>query len=419
MSLRTSFLASLLCLAASFAGAASLSISPGTIVDCSYGRGQATLLWSHTAPVRILVGDRNGTALTGFMPPPSGSATTGPWVSDGMVFVLVDEAGNELARATAKVSCGGSASAVDAALRAGGYFPLAVGNQWVFRRNDRLATSTYESWQITGTELIGEHTYFVVSPNGMRFRSDGNERIYVIQFPGAAEQLWLDPTSTPDPSALLKIRNRSAFSGPIGVFSDALTYETFMGGLIFERGTLVRGIGLVSSTASMMSGSSGGFDYSRDLVYARIDGKLRFEVASPSLQLSAESRLLDVSGKAVTNCAVPCYFAACGLVGFTDPPGTYKPCFQARIGTEGLSGDDDGAVADLDLIDGAGHSVYHTTLPITASDAASLQAVLFQQVPLYSTPNNPLPPGAYQLVARVKAPSGEEIASATLAIQVK
>ncbi len=36
---------------------------------------------------------------------PAGSAQTGGWVSNGLVFVLVADAGAELARVTAKVIC--------------------------------------------------------------------------------------------------------------------------------------------------------------------------------------------------------------------------------------------------------------------------------------------------------------------------
>ena len=87
----------------------------------------------------------------------------------------------------------------------------------------------------------------------------------------------------------------------------------------------------------MLTGSSGGFTQGRTLVEATVAG-IRFPAPAPALKLGMESLTLDVTGRHVTNCAVPCYFVACGLVPGADPPGTYKPCAQARVGAGQLAG---------------------------------------------------------------------------------
>ena len=70
-------------------------------------------------------------------------------------------------------------------------------------------------------------------------------------------------------------------------------------------------------------GPEADFDYGRHFV---------FQGHENSGNLAYITRVnLDVTGKNVTNCAIPCYFAACGLAGPVDPPGTYKPCARARV----------------------------------------------------------------------------------------
>jgi hypothetical protein len=97
---------------------------------------------------------------------------------------------------------------------------------------------------------------------------------------------------------------------------------------------------------------------------------------------------------------------ACGLGSFVDPPGTYKPCFQARVRLRQTGSDVQSC--DLDLLDSSNTSVFHTTLTGTSES----ESVMVQQVLLYSvspTPPYPqtfqtLPVGKYQL--RAQTPDG-------------
>src|SRR4051794_26337334 len=83
-----------------------LSISPDIITRCVAGNGRATLTWNSGGPgfVQIRVGGPNGVPMTG-LELSTGMAQTGDWVSNGLVFSLMSDAGAELARVTAKVSC--------------------------------------------------------------------------------------------------------------------------------------------------------------------------------------------------------------------------------------------------------------------------------------------------------------------------
>ena len=119
----------------------SVTLHPPVITDCdTAGLGQATVQWSDPGGglVQVLVG-AVGVSFTGRVPA-SGSSTTGVWVSDGMPFVLVDAAGNQLAGTTAHVLCSPSGGPVAAGLAAASYLPLDIGNRWIYLANSRFAT---------------------------------------------------------------------------------------------------------------------------------------------------------------------------------------------------------------------------------------------------------------------------------------
>lgn len=401
------------------ASAASLSISPALITDCSNGLGKATLTWDNgsAATVQVRVGSREGTPFTGWAESP-GSAETGYWVTNGMLFLLFDASGVELARVAAKLNCGGSPDPSDPAFAQGAYFPMQAGNRWTYRVNNRFATSTYVTWALARSELVGGRTYYVMTidsggsspPPESRLRGDSDGRVYMLTNQG--EQLWLDPTAQPDPSALFQIGRRGSFTGPLGGFPDALDYSRFAS-LSAERGTFVRGIGLAANRTDVLAGSSGGFDSSMELVDAQIGRALQLSTPASSLQVSSEATRLDVTGKKVTNCAVPCYFVACRLVPGADPPDTFKPCFQARVAVQHA----DANVVELELLDSLGRQLSRAARPLSGASATDA-TLLFYQVPLYSSPNVGLPPGTYRLVATIRVPGGETAGSATLVIRV-
>ena len=99
-----------------------------------------------------------------------------------------------------------------------------------------------------------------------------------------------------------------------------------------RTGALAKSIGLTDLTYTVIAGSSGGFGFGYSLIRARIKGKLVYDdTPSLSLSLGVESQQLTLRPGLVPNCAVPCYFAACGLVPGADPPNTFKPCIRTEL----------------------------------------------------------------------------------------
>ena len=79
-----------------------------------------------------------------------------------------------------------------------------------------------------------------------------------------------------------------------------------------------------------------------------------------------------------------------------DPPGTFKPCAQARVALASWPADLSRTVR-LQLLAPDGSAAYDRTLTL---DTAPRESVMFIQVPLSSAPNQPLPAGSYQLTAK-------------------
>jgi hypothetical protein len=176
--------------------------------------------------------------------------------------------------------------------------------------------------------------------------------------------------------------------------------------------TFVRGLGLASMQTNLLAGSSGGFSNGLDLVEARLDGVVLALPAS-RLTLAIDNPVLDLTNQKAPNCAVPCYFAACGLAG-ADPAGTYRPCVETRVETSY-------AVAhsvQLQLFNPSGGLVYNTTADVDASGGLE-----YFRLPLYTSPAQSssfalLPPGGYKLAARMLV-AGVEIGVDSLTIRIE
>jgi hypothetical protein len=94
------------------------------------------------------------------------------------------------------------------------YFPLQVGNTWVYRVNSRQVTSSYFTQIVTGVEQIGGLAYYVISSDTgtvlLRVRSDSAGRIL-----DSAGKVLVNPATA----------RRQSYSGPLGVFSGAVVRE--------------------------------------------------------------------------------------------------------------------------------------------------------------------------------------------------
>jgi hypothetical protein len=383
-----------------------LTINPTVITTCSSGVGIATLTWSGaTGSPQINVGQITGPAMTGVLGA-SGSADTGLWVSDGLSFYLVDQTGFLEASVTAQVKCGAPPT-VDQGLASGSYFPLAVGNTWVYKYNDRTVTAAYSVYTITGQQIMGGQLYYVLtltSPGpattSALLRADSSGVIY--QYTNSGDQVYLDPKSS----------GVASYAGGLGVFNDAIVPPPqIFGGLLETTSTYARGIGLVNSQSTMLTGSSGGFTQGLDLVDVQING-FHLSVSAPKIALSIENATLDLTDHLAPNCALPCYFAACGLGNPVDPPGTYRPCAQTRIETTAAAA---GYTVLLELLDSTGNAVFQSS-----TQPGSTTNLDYVRLPLY-TGQNPftlLPPGNYSLVGSMTQ-GGATLASSSIAVQIR
>jgi len=290
---------------------------------------------------------------------------------------------------------------VAAGLAAGSYFPLEIGDHWVYRADSRIGTGAYETWRIDRTDTANGNRYFVMGIYGVNstlvgedwFRADDQGRIFVLT--GNSDQLFLDPRLGGDPGQLNAVGQGGSYRTAVGMFSDTLIYAN-SDPFLAETGQFARGVGLLWSSQTMRTGSSGGFVYGRSLVEAVVGGGAIHFTATAGIHVGMESLTLDVTGKKVTNCVLPCYFVACGF-GPTppDPEGTYKPCARARVSLENWPTDASLSVR-LRLVAPDTTVLYDQKFALTPAPG---DVTLTAQIPLYSAPNQPFPPGAYQLSA--------------------
>jgi hypothetical protein len=318
---------------------------------------------------------------------------------------------------TIVTSSAAQSQAVLAALATGTYFPLDVGDRWVYREDIRVQTASYQTWRVDRTETVNGKTYSAMAIEGpgsfyaeQWFRADSSGAVYL--YTGSGEVLFMAAGQVTASAGNQYQVQLQGSAGPVatalGTFPDAMAYVNYEG-LDIERGTLARGIGLVTSTTIMDTGSSGGDTLIRTLVEAHLAGGIDFPALQSSIELGLESLSLNVSGMQVTNCAIPCYFVAC-YIAFADPPGTYKPCAQARIALKNWPSQLSRAVT-LQLLAPGGSSAFRQSLTLDAAPSAS---VTFIQVPLYSAPNVPLPPGAYQLTAVTAGGAAQSMLTVTI-----
>jgi len=392
----------LLCLSAAL-----LTSGATLTISCVDTLNVATLTWSGaTLPVQINVGQTSGPPMTGLLPA-SGSLVTGPWVSDGLNFYLVDQSGNVEASATASVYCANTPPTIDQGLASGSYFPLAVGNTWVYKFNNRQITASYIIQSISNIIYANGQIYYVLSQTSpalqtplAMLRADPSGVIY--QLAGSGEQVYVDPTSA----------GIAAYQGALGVFNDAIIPPAQVaGGLIQTTSTYARGIGLVNSQSTMLSGSSGGFTQSLDLVDVKVDG-FHLSVPVPKISLSIDNPFPNISNQLAPHCAVPCYFVACNLAPGADPTGTYRPCGQVRVDA---SAEVPFYTVLLELLDSTGTVVFQSS-----QQSLAVSSLNYVRLPLYTgqTPFTLLSPGIYSLVGKMTL-GNTTLATSTIQVTVQ
>jgi hypothetical protein len=399
-----------------------LSISPASITECTNGLGRATLSWNapNVSKVQVRIGDPAGPPMTGISDS-TGSATTGDWVTDGMVFVLAtaNTPIQSIATVQAVVNCGGTADTAGAALSAStAYQPLEVGNQWIFRVDSPAVTSSYNIQTLTGTTQVGDKTYFILETrtgdtgvlSQSLVRSDDRGRVYQLNTDTqtVTEQLLLDPTQVgqPEGSPVAVLSINDVVTTPAGQLPIGLGVKTSLVG----SGEYARGLGLLY----LYEADPNLFRDSLNLVESRVGEGLYFSTPANSVEVAAESRDLAVSSRQVTNCAVPCYTFTCVPV---DPPGSFKPCFQARIRVGlGSCVAASQVVANLDFLDSSDDSLFSRAVGMTVPPKRC-ESAAYVQVPLYTGANQPIPAGTYRVSVKVMA-GNDELGSASVPVQI-
>jgi hypothetical protein len=378
----------LLLLAAS-TQAATLTVDPPVIYDCTGTFGKATVRWEGgSGPMQVLVGPSRA-AFTG-VGDTSGSAETGTWVGDGLEFRLVNQKGEVEALTVARVACDARDVPANGLVNES-FFPLQPGNTWTYRMDSRVGTSDYATWTVTGMQRTDDRWYSVITTT-----IGNNSSVAMILREEAGVVYRLTGTAAvPREEVFLNARNvqHGPFRSTVGSYPEA-AFQTLQSGLTRDEQVFVRGVGLARTSQTLLTGSSGGFSSSMELIDFHLASGPRVEApVTPRVSLSIESLVLDITGKQLTNCAIPCYFAACGLGSPVDPPGTYKPCVRTRI--EAAASGDFQIELTFQTRDGA--EVYRSGL-LTASG----ETTRYLQLPLYGTGNKLLPAGQYVVSAHMR-----------------
>jgi hypothetical protein len=268
------------------------------------------------------------------------------------------------------------------------WYPLHTGNYWVHRVNTRFVTGSFRTTRVLGPyELDGRVYCQILSGNVPMFlRVDNTAKIYARTL-ASTEQLLLDPSSR---TAMLKAL-------PVSGFAPTLTHTSEDG---FTRTSTMyaNGIGPIEYETVLRTGSSGGFTDGGTLVEARIDGRLYREPRiQPTLQLELNPQ--------DSNCAVPCYFAACGIGSPVDSEP--KPCRHARLAAQLAPSN---SRIELILLTENGARLFTTEFAL-----ADPEEIRYASVPLYRQSAVGLPitnfaPGIYLLEATLFSPEGLPLA---------
>jgi hypothetical protein len=267
------------------------------------------------------------------------------------------------------------------------WFPLHTGNYWVYRQNTRFATGLFSTVRVIGPYEIGSQVYCQIETNSRPsfLRVDAQGRIFsrTLMMP---ETLLLDPQTANGNTATQQ-------SGS---------------GLMPTETTFARHLGPTQSNTRLATGSSGGLTESLNLVEARIDGKLQFRpLSAPAIEA--------VIAPEDSNCAIPCYYAACGIGSPVDPGP--KTCRTTRLAVN--QAPVNSRIQLLLRRESNALTLHQIELSIAHADE-----VLYYSLPLYSqttagAPITPMPPGAYELEVRFFSPAGDTLARQTQTLTVR
>lgn len=161
------------------------------------------------------------------------------------------------------------------------YFPLQLGNQWVYRVSGVAAGSPLVV-EVADQQTVGGNVYFVLrgfSNRSLLVRESDDGTLLLYDPAAQQERVWVrfgaaegeSFASAIDPcSAQATLTSRAAhYEGPVGVFDDALEvrYSVHCADAGFERELFLPWVGLARRTEFTLGGPR-----SYDLIYAELGG---------------------------------------------------------------------------------------------------------------------------------------------------
>jgi hypothetical protein len=278
------------------------------------------------------------------------------------------------------------------------WLPLQTGNYWLYSSDSRFTTRQHHTLRVLGPYELAGRVYCQLEDRtgdslSHRFlRVDAQGRIYQYFVGAIAETLLLDPSQAQD----------LPYQGPLNLEGKLIQFNG-VNPFLRTRYEFAAGVGLVSLLESLIAGSSGGFSFSETLLEAKIGDKIyRTPLGDdPQLSLSTDSIF--------ANCAIPCYYAACGLGSPVDPPRTIKPCLRTRMQVSRAPA---GAALVLELR--RNDSVYRSRFALLMEDTVFFDSVPFYTQSRIGAPVTLLESGEYVLSLSLEDASGTVIQSLAL-----
>lgn len=161
---------------------------------------------------------------------------------------------------------------------AGDFFPLQVGNQWVYHASGRTATMEPVTASIVRTSEFGGKTYFLYAgPQGNSWIRAGQDgALYLYDTAANAEKVVIAPDGVVTPftnecNQIGRVTSTNAdYKGPLGAFGGVIEVRYGPGTCRdagIERELYLPYVGLIQRTVTTIAGP-----LTYDLVYARIGG---------------------------------------------------------------------------------------------------------------------------------------------------
>lgn len=273
------------------------------------------------------------------------------------------------------------------------WLPLETGNYWVYQSSSRFVTNSFHTLRVLGPYELDGQVWCQLEDAGRLFflRTDAEGRILQRSLQSAAESVYLDPRGLKP----YTLNSKLGFTAPAIDYNPAASLSR-------DTSTYASGFGKITSTSFITTGSNGGFSSSDTLLEMRISDTLYR--LTPTL---AEITLtLDPS---FANCAVPCYYAACGIGSPVDPPMTVKPCLGARTAGSNLPAN---SLLLLSIADAVGTIKYQQYIPKAAGASVQFISLPFYYQTFTGTPITRFEPGIYTVTLWLLDPTGKLTAAA-------